>query len=152
MRNFIPKSIFSNHQLFVVPETTDGQLPGSGKNLKQLLVLYRKEEESESLKELLGKILSAAKFDIGQDVRLVELSSDELFSFTTLQSEEPNKYVIILGLTPKQLGLHFTFEKYTPFHHIDCDFLVADSLSAISENRELKARLWNAMKTLFAIP
>jgi len=152
LKNFIPSSIFSEQQLFVVPETSNSQLPGSGKNLKQLLVLYKKEEKPELLKELLSKILKAAQFDIEQDVRLVELSSDELFSFTALQSKEVNKQVIILGLTPSQLGLHFTFEKYIPLHHINCDFLVADSLAMINENRQLKAQLWNALKVLFAIP
>ena len=152
MKNFIPSSIFSDHQLFVVPETNNRQLPGSGENRKHLLVLYRKEEESTSLKELLSKILAAAKFDIQQDVRLVELSSDETFSVSALRSKEVIKQVIILGLNPGQLGLHFTFEKYAPFPHTDCDFLIADPLSAINENRQLKGQLWNAMKVLFSIP
>jgi len=120
-----------------------------GRNQKHILVVYREDKGKEELKQLLEKILTAAKFNVAEDVLLLNLPSKESFSFTALKGKVEIKEVLLFGVDPKLLGLNFDQAYYQPFEHLNCRYLFADDLSKISTNQQLKGNLWNCLKEMY---
>ncbi len=115
------------------------------------LVVFQGNKEVEQLKSFLEKILQAAKVDVQKDVFLINADAKERFRFIDIKKKAPIEFVLFFGVHPKQFGLNFQFQKYQPFQFNNCHFLVADDLSAIQENKQLKGALWNSLKSLYKL-
>jgi hypothetical protein len=108
----------------------------------------------EELPSFLGKILAAAAPSLPQQAALIKVTKGEPYSFSRLVRAQPLKYVLIFGLAPKDLGLHFALTPYRPVEFDGLVFILAHRLAAIYEERQqggkqMSGELWRALKGVF---
>jgi len=119
----------------------------TGKNQKKVFLLYDHKEANQL--PFLSKILAAVKLNLTEDVLLMEGQSNSTFSFFDLKNQQQIETAIIFDYLPKHLGLHLQLNKYEVSTINNCRFLFADGLEQISNDKQLKGKLWGALKELF---
>lgn len=146
---------FKDLKIFAVPESKAAASLGKGSNQKEILICWESEDVSEELEGFLSKILSALQFNLNQDTFLIKLKPSEKINVNTLSKEIPVRYLISFGLAPGRLGLHFQQRLYQPFKHQKTQYLFADSLIDLFEERQRGEKqrsgaLWKALKHIFS--
>lgn len=120
----------------------------------ELLVIYLGGEDR---KQFLFNVLKAAGYtDPDVEVVLVALEPDTPFDLSTLllrQSKKTQK-IMIFGLQPKVLGLHFNLGKYFPAEVNGYTFLLADDLLTIRDEKaagsaQKAGALWKSVKAAY---
>lgn len=156
MENNISNSAFLDFSIIPIKEPAEILEMCQGSNQKKLLVVFDEKDNSEERMEFLKKILAAAKFDITNDILLLKLTTKNLFSFIAVRTKVAQSHLsggidhfMVFGFEPKHFGLNLEIPKYSPSHFYNCNFLFADGLSQIENDKTLKGALWNAMKELF---
>lgn len=115
---------------------------------KKFLILMEVEDENEPNTILLKNILNAINIEFPTDVKIGYLASDQSYQLLSfLQSHQP-KTILIFGLQPKILSLNIAFRPYDLIQLHECQWIFADSLSKISQDKLLKKNLWEALKRL----
>ncbi len=146
--NILNKNFFDT-KIFVVKDTDNTLKNTTGSNHKKLSIVCKAEETSSQELDFLKKILSAVKYDLKEDVLLVNITSDQHIGFNTLRTNEGIKDAIIFGMNPQDLGLHFKANLYQPLFCNECRFLFAHSLQEIANKKEWKGALWSALQEMF---
>lgn len=126
----------------------------SGNNARQVLAVAENSGAGEELEDLLGKILSAAGLNLKEDILLLRLTRRENISFSNLGRAWPVRHVLLFGIEPKQLGLHFSLPLHQAVELGGIVFLRSHALSEIAEERQSKGRpkaaaLWKSLRQLF---
>ena len=126
----------------------------SGNNARHVLIVLEHRESDSELTDFLGKILSAAKINLGQDALLLKVTKGENISFSNLSQSRPVRHVLLFGTEPRQLGLYFNLPLNQPVKVGSAYFLLAPPLGALFEEREAESRpaaaaLWKNLKQLF---
>ncbi|MCB0560878.1 MAG: hypothetical protein H6573_30480 [Lewinellaceae bacterium] len=126
----------------------------SGNNARRVLIVLERLESDSELMDFLGKILSAVQLNLEEDTLLLRLTKGENISFSRLSQVQPVRYVLLFGIAPRQLGLHFSLPPGQPMRFGETYFLHTSALLDIFEERKAKARpkagaLWNNLKQLF---
>lgn len=126
----------------------------SGNNARQVLAVAENSGAREELEDLLGKILSAAGLNLKEDILLLRLTRRENISFSNLGRAWPVRHVLLFGIEPKQLGLHFSLPLHQAAELDGIVFLRSHALSEIAEERQSKGRpkaaaLWKSLRQLF---
>jgi len=147
--NFILNHTFFDKQIFVVNTAENTLKNSTGSNQKNLFIVYQVNESESNEINFLEKILSAVKYDLKEDVLLVGVTQKEQIGFQDIKAIKKIKDVILLGVTPDQLGLRFESSFYQPIQCNDCRFLIAHSLSEIESDKKWKGALWNALQEMF---
>lgn len=147
--NNILNSDFFDTKLFVVKNTDNTLKNASGSNQKKLCIVCRTDEASSQELEFLKKILSAVKYDLKEDVLLVNITQNQDLGFNAIRTNHEIKDAIIFGINPQNLGLHFKANLYQPFSCNQCRFLFAHSLKEIANKKEWKGALWTALQEMF---
>ena len=119
----------------------------TGLNKRNVFLLYD-HKEIEQL-PFLSKILAAVKLDLAQDLLVLEGASSTTFSFFDLITEQSIDKAIIFDYAPTALGLHLHINKYELYTINNCQFLFADALENISNDKQLKGKLWGGLKEMF---
>ena len=119
----------------------------TGLNKRNVFLLYNHKEIDQI--PFLTKILAAVKLDLQQDVLVLEGTSSTTFSFFDLIAEQPIEKTIVFDYAPTSLGLHLHINKYELITINNCEFLFADALEKISNDKQLKGKLWGALKKMF---
>ena len=119
----------------------------TGINKRKVFLLYD-EKEIDQL-PFLSKILAAVKLDLAQDLLVLEGDSSSTFSFFDLKEGQQIDKAIIFGYAPKFIGIHLLINKYEVTTINNCQFLFADGLEKISNDKQLKGKLWGALKGMF---
>ena len=122
-----------------------------GSNQKKLLVVYNSNNTKTESIEFLKKILTAAKFDIKDDILLLGTTSKRGFSFISMRTKVAFDNILVFGYPPSYLGLNIELNAYQPIHFNDCGFLFADDLEMLQSDKQSKGALWLGMKELFKI-
>ncbi len=123
---------------------------GQGNNRRGLFVAAAGEETAEA-KELLSKMLQAAKFDMAEDALVCWLPAVQPFSFSSLRNEAGFLNALFFGISPKQAGLNLNLRTYQPLSLGGVTYLFSASLSEIIANPALKRPLWEGMKGMFGV-
>jgi hypothetical protein len=153
----ILKTGFLDFWLYPAPDL-GGEILPAAKPAGQAPVLAAFYEEvtdlADELPSFLGKILAAAAPDLPQQAALIKLTKGTSYSFSRLARSQSLKYVLIFGLAPKDLGLHFALTPYRPVDFGGLVFILAHSLAAIYEERQqggkqMSGELWRALKGVF---
>jgi hypothetical protein len=125
-----------------------------GKNQKNILLLVSKDNvaflEDEEL-SFLSSILSACKLSVA-DCAIVNLKTlGEPVTFSSLIAHFNSRSVLLFDVTPESIDLPFHFPHFQlqPFN--SCVYLSAPSLKELEKEKPLKTKLWNCLKTLFAL-
>ena len=150
----MPIQSFYDFDLFVVPEriTPSNRITGSGQ--KGVIILFESEEDNPELISFLSKILSAVQLELAKDANLIHLKASEGINFSGLCQQKDVAYLLSFGISPQRLGLQLNYQKYIPFQFKECQFLFADQLPLIFEERQeggkkMSGALWKALQALF---
>lgn len=123
---------------------------GIGNNRKGLFVACAGAEEP-ALKELLSKMLQAAKFDMAEDALVCWITNEQPFSFASLRNEAGFSNALYFGVSPKQAGLNLNVQPYQPLSLGGVTYLFSASLAELQANPALKRPLWEGMKAMFGV-
>ena len=153
-KNIISQPFFLDFDLFYAPEYKIAQNRINGQGQKGVIILFETNEEHTELASFLKKVLSAAKLVLDKDASLIALTTDENLSFSGLCQQTDVRYLLSFGITPERIGLQVNCQKYAPFKFKDVQFLFADPLVAIYEERQqggkkMSGALWKALQALF---
>ena len=146
---------FQNWTIFPVPDASEIAGRMTGNNAESVLLVYTLEQESSAnLSEFLGRIVKSVGLDLNSDTASLTLMPGEKISLSQLRQQIPFNRAILFGLSPAQVGLRFSINKYIPVSLSGRQYLFADSLESIylerREGGKQKAGLlWKAMKTIF---
>lgn len=129
----------------------------SGGNARHVLIVMEHQEDDKELTDFLGKILSAAKLNLEEDTLLLKLTKGENISLPNLSQAKPVKYVLLFGVGPRQLGVHFPLVADEPTRFGKVLFLYSPPLRSLFEERKAETRpkaasLWKNLKQLFVDP
>ena len=129
----------------------------SGNNARHVLIVLEHRESDSELTDFLGKILSAVKLNLQEDTFLLKLTKGENISFSNFSQVQPVRHVLLFGIAPRQLGLHFSLPLNQPMRLGDTVFLFTHPILDIFEERKAESRpkagaLWKNLKQLFIDP
>lgn len=129
----------------------------SGNNARHVLVVTEQQQGNEELTDFLGKILSAVKLNLVEDTLLLKLTRRENISFSDLSRHHSIRQVLLFGIEPRQLGLHFSLPLNVPMSFGGRFFLYTYPLALLFEERTADSRpkaasLWKNLKQLFIDP
>lgn len=115
---------------------------------KGVLVVYEENYLADGIKELLFRILDA----VGCSLKDIALAGAEALSGTGMeQIEALNPVKVIVFGQPKHSLLQLKKKTYDIQMIEETEYLFADNLELISENKELKKLLWASLQTLFNV-
>ncbi|WP_297334957.1 hypothetical protein [Algoriphagus sp.] len=117
-----------------------------GKFEKGILILHEEETLNEEVMDLLVKILQA----VGHSLNSVGMVSSKALTGQTLADFHAlNAHTVIkFGRIQHPIN-SLPINNYQIHTEEETEYLFADSLSQIAENKALKAKLWNNLKILF---
>ncbi len=141
-------SQFLDFKIFPISSINSFINEGKGENQKQFLILYAESDEQEETLLFLAKILQAIEHNLLEDTFSIKMSNLSQIKFIDLQEKINCKTLLSFGIPPKQLGLLYSIQKYTKTDLLDTQFIFADTLQAISQDKQLKAALWQSLKSL----
>lgn len=123
-------------------------IPVKGNFTKGLLVIHEEQELSEEVMDMLVKMIVA----VGRSMNEVGLVSSPTLEGRTLEEFQALNAHIILKFGrikhPVNAVPAIPYEVYTDD---ETQYLFADALSQISEDKTMKRQLWNALQVLFNI-
>lgn len=89
----------------------------------------------------LRKMMQACKL-AETDYNIVQTEEGKAIAWHQLRDRLKPKYVILLGISPHQLGISATFHLYTPNRFNDCTWIAGPSLAELEQQPEAKKQLW----------
>lgn len=123
-----------------------------GENQKNIVLFIQNESEAylnDELFNLLTNILNACKLGM-QDIALVNIAQYTAMPFAAWQGTVPMKQAVFFGITPASLSLE-SLPAYQVLQVSGVQLLFSDDLPAINQDKTLKGKLWNGLKTLLSV-
>lgn len=133
-----------------VPEIEDKPAPIQvrGAYEKGILVLHEEAELPEQVMEMLVKMIGA----VGHSMKSVGMLSSEQVEGRSLEElYELNPHIILKFGRIKHPVNAIPTNDYHIHQEAEVEYLFADALSTIAEDKVLKGKLWNTLKILFNI-
>ena len=124
------------------------KLPNSSTTQLQNKVLILVNQLSDAEKDFLGKILSASNLSF-ETIDLIELSKTQMPDYQAFTSQKITKTFISFGVGLSKLGWNQILTIYQTKTIENVNFLLADDLSKIMANVDLKKALWANLQKLF---
>lgn len=101
-------------------------------------------EEQQLLKMLQACTLTPDNYHI------IQVAADQQVPWHQLRDRAQPQHVILLGITPQQLGISAWFRLHEPNRFNDCIWIPAVSLPELDKHPDAKKALWlNALKPVF---
>lgn len=149
LKSLILNQHFYDFEIYDSPSTEIPDNSLIGGNAKKLLVVVKRSDFSEENKAFLSKVLSAVKFDINSDCRVLILPEKGDYGIGNLLNTEQCTSILLFGINPKHIGLSIETFLYAPFKIASFSFLLGQSLEKIKNSTENKKSLWSALQKLF---
>jgi len=154
MANDISNTSFLDFSIYPMIEAEKLLPKCLGKNQKNTLVIINQSVGNTAELEFLKKILSAAKLDFENDILLLSITQKEPFSFIRFRTLVDDKFgkiekVLVFGFSHKHLGLNLDIKNYNVHNFSNCEYLFANALDSLSQDKNLKAALWQGMQSMF---
>jgi DNA polymerase III psi subunit len=145
--NLLPD--FLNFDVFPNIDTNDIVTCIYEKNAKKTLIVVNNNDAEEL--DFLSKILKAIQYEMSEDVILFSLEKNKKINISAFKKNQALAidYILLFGVEASQLDLQFKLPSYYPLQVNKITFLSADSLAAISKNKNLKMKLWQTLQQLF---
>ena len=118
----------------------------SGNNSSEVMILVNEEVNEKDLL-LLSKILGAVKLDL-ENVALVK-ADKEFYENLSALTKFDAQILISFGVTCTEIQQLDIQSKYAPTTLEDRIVIIADTLSELHQNQELKKQLWSTLKEVF---
>ncbi|SFN86944.1 hypothetical protein SAMN04488519_102291 [Algoriphagus ornithinivorans] len=119
-----------------------------GKFEKGILILHEEAALSDPVMDMLVKMIQAVGHSMSE-VGLV--SSEELHGKSLEEFQAINAHIVLKFGKIKHPINALPIHEYQIHTEEETEYLFADSLTAISEDKNLKVKTWNALKLLFNI-
>lgn len=140
----------SVHQMDIQEATEEESIPleFDGGFEKGVLIAHEGQALSPQLSDLLFKILNAVGCSL-KDIALFSSPQIEAVDMETIQSLGPDKVIVFGNLKHELMG--YKRKNYEIQMLEGVEYLFADELDAIQENKNLKVSLWTQLQALFNI-
>ena len=133
---------------FEVYTTPDDSIKSTGNN-KKGVIIFSLSKDTEKEIPFLTKILAAVKLNLTDDVALFSLTQNQAISLAEVLKTQQATKVLVFGAFNKDIGIHLNYQPYQPIIFNNIQFLFADDLLAIMNEKSRKAALWAALQDLF---
>ena len=121
------------------------KINGNGK--KGLLIVIHEADRNENMSTLQG-LVQAIKFDIQEDVTIVSCVGNTTAINSILTAKE-YKTVILIGVTPEQVGFSLNAKKYFFYKMERFSLLITDSLQVMNGDKSKKMAFWQNLQSRF---
>jgi hypothetical protein len=135
-----PVSAPSPTDFIPVPLTVQGNFT------KGILILHEEAELNPEVMDMLVKMLNACGHSMNE---VGMLSSEKLQNSSMEDFQALNAHVVLKFGRIKHPVNHLPFAAYDIHTEEETEYLFADSLTSISEDKLLKRKLWTALQLLF---
>lgn len=116
---------------------------------KPVLILSNSYPLGSAEEAQLIKMLQACGLN-DESYKIIQFTDNELVAWHVLKHKINSKYVLLIGLTPKQLGIAAVFNLHTPNRFDDVIWIPSLSITDLEKQPEMKKQLWlNALKPVF---
>ncbi|MEZ4910494.1 MAG: hypothetical protein R2774_06500 [Saprospiraceae bacterium] len=139
---------FSKNVAFKIPNNIGVSDQISEKNAK-LLILVAKNDFGDAEMETLQKMISAIKMDFTQDVNLLILQNEEIYSLSTLNLSY--QAVLAFGVEPRNIGYFINTQHFKILEFYELKVMFCPSIREIKSKQESTKLLWNQLQTMFLI-
>ena len=144
----LPKTVQIDSTIPPKEELKPEPLSVRGKFEKGILVLHEEEQLRPEVMEMLVNMINA----VGHSMNEVGLlSSNELEGRTLAELYDLNAHIVLKFGRLKHPINALPASDYQIHTEGETEYLFADSLTTISEEKALKGKLWNTLKILFNI-
>ncbi len=140
-------TIFTN-DLYHFPENIAINLLSISSNTTLSITQYAQAMPASD-GELLQKILQAVGV-VGEQSICVDIDKQP-YSLHYFKQQYAPHYVIGFGIKPADVGLQFQLPPYHPIALLGVQFLFADALSVIANDKQKKVILWNCLKAMYKV-
>lgn len=128
-------------------------IPFLGNNERNILLIVENKDvmylPDEDLAFLAG-ILNACKLSLS-DTALLNVSRTPELNYESLQKKFTPRVILFFGTDPTKLDFPLRFPNYQVQSYNNQTLLCAPALHELTVDREQKALLWAALKTIFSI-
>jgi hypothetical protein len=153
-----PHTLLQTEGTIAVPGNNKGNLPDTelkhlGDHKQSTAILVNKSDTaflSDEEFSFLTNVLTACKLGLA-DVAIINTHNAQASAVQQKLEKLDSRNVLMMGLTPEELDLPIHFPPFQLQKFNSRTFLHAPSLSALSKDKALKAKLWMSLKTLFGI-
>lgn len=153
-QNSIPKAVSTSESSIVQEPAAEDlviskePIPIRGNFENGVLILHEEEELADEVMEMMVKMIQAVNHSMNEVgmISSKNLEGRSLEEFIDLNAHKVLKF----GRIKHPINALPAIE-YTIHTEEETEYLFADSLSVISEDRDLKVKLWNSLKILFNI-
>ena len=135
---------------YSIAEADEMLANSSGDNRKGILVIFRPVGD-ENPPELLRKILQAAGISPADDTLLLPYEEGRTYSITTLATVMSVRDVLVFGVSPAAIGLHWQPAAYVPIVVGERRYLFSHDMEYLGtpKNKAAKGKLWQALKAMY---
>lgn len=141
--------LFEKDRLFRLPADTKAKTKVKGQGDKGLLVIAYLEDLSEDNQSKLGQILNAIKHDPSTDIKMIGIQDRGEISLSEVVRTHDAKAALIFGMSPTQVCLNITINKYEWAHLEGLSVLFSDSIEQMKADKLMKNQLWQSLKSQF---
>src|SRR3954466_14666069 len=149
LADFYPDMLVETNDATTVPE--NAPLAYLGGNQKKILAIVNHEDlpflPDQEL-AFLSTVLGACKLSVG-DIALINFARTGTAAVQQMIRELEAKQVILFGIGPEALDLPINFPQFQLQPFTNRIYLHGPSLSELENDKSLKRKLWNCLKTLF---
>jgi hypothetical protein len=149
----VEKQGIEHHQEFetATPEPnqanfTSEPLIVKGNFTKGILILHEETKLNEEVMDMLVKMLNACGHSMNE---VGMLSSEDIQNRSMEDFQGLNAHVVLKFGRIKHPVNHLPFAVYDIHTEGETEYLFADALTAIAEDKQLKRKLWTALQLLF---
>lgn len=119
----------------------------TGKGEKGLLIIIQSMDKAKNIATLEG-LVKAINLDIEEDVSIVSVE-DTFISLNSLISSGKYSTVILVGITPDQIGFTINAQPYFFYKMEGFSILLTDSLSDMNADKAKKMKFWQNLQARF---
>jgi hypothetical protein len=133
-------------QEVVTTEPEMEPIPVRGNFSKGVLILHEENELPSEVMDMLVNMIKA----VGHSMNEVGLVSSETLENRTMEDFQALNAHVVLKFGKIKHSINALFDQLYEIHSDEeTEFLFADSLSSIFEDKKLKVKLWNSLQILF---
>lgn len=129
-----------------LPDFIQEHLNVKGNFTKGILILHEESELNAEVMDMLVKMLNACGHSMNE---VGMLSSEKIQSSSMEDFQGLNAHVVLKFGRIKHPVNHLPFAAYNIHTEGETEYLFADALSSIAEDKLLKRKLWTALQLLF---
>jgi hypothetical protein len=133
-------------QEVAIPEPVVDPIPLRGNFSRGVLVLHEEKELPSEVMDMLVNMIKA----VGHSMNEVGMASSDVLENRSMEEFHALNAHVVLKFGKIKHPVNALFDQPYEIHSdAETEFLFADSLSSIFEDKKLKVKLWNSLQILF---